>query len=158
VNAAYFADWLARALALASYSAGLGGALGVGFVMVFWCALRPGTATVVGTGLVALAGIGVGAHGALCAGQWVLGGSALFWGAVFVAFSLRGARTLEPAFFVARASAPPPRASAAGGPYRSHAALPRPSAARPSALWSRSLIGLYASAVVAALLVARLAS
>jgi len=177
VDAAFFAEWTRRALELACYSAGIGGALALALVMVVWCAVRPGATTVVGAGVVALGVLGAGAVGARHDGHALAAAVVLFWGAVFVALSLRGAKRLEPAFVVAlRASRELSRIPAStsarlssAGPYRSQdgigddarrslrvtrtAALPA-----TSALWSRTMITVYASAVLAVLVGARFAS
>lgn len=174
VDIEFIASLVRQAFALAFYSAGIGGALGVLFVMVLWCALRPGTSTVIGTGLVALAVLGAGAHGAVHGGHSFAGGVVFFWGAVFVALSLRGAKTLEPAFFTAlreahaRARLPVlvaalhSHSESSAGPYRRPGqlvdAMRRETSSplggrrqRPDVLWSRALVALYASAVTGVL-------
>jgi hypothetical protein len=177
VDVAFFAEWTRRAFELACYSAGIGGALALATVMIVWCALRPGTSTVIGTGVVALGVLGAGAAGARSDGHALAAALLLGGGAVFVALSLRGAKRLEPAFLVARrvarAAASMPATTrtrvASGGPYRSQDGLADDArrslrvahaAAMPatSALWSRTLMTLYASAVLAVLVGAGLAS
>lgn len=177
VDVAFFAEWTRRAFECASYSAGIGGALALATVIVVWCAVRPGTTTVVGTGVVALGVLGAGAAGARNDGHALAAVLLLGWGAVFVALSLRGAKRLEPAFLLARrasrAAASVPvttlARSSSGGPYRSQdgigddarrslrvahaAALPA-----TSAFWSRTMTTLYACAVLAVLACAGLAS
>jgi len=178
VDVAFFVEWTRRALELACYSAGIGAALAIATVMVVWCAVRPGATTVVGTGVVALGVLGAGAAGARHDGYALLAALVLFWGAVFVALSLRGAKRLEPAFLVAmrasresaRVPAMPLARVSIGGPYRSRDDLAddarrslrvaHTAAALPatSALWSRTMMTIYASAVLAVLVGARFAS
>ena len=171
----YFAEWIRQAFSLALYSAGLGGLLGVSFVIVVWCALRPGKTTVVGTGLVALAVVATGAFAALHTGHSFLGGVTMFWGALFVWLSLRGAKTLEPAFVTrfcdARAAAgrralcePTLVAAADAGPYRSQRGIAedtrlalRVTSSHAAHAWSRALVAGYACAVLAVLLAVRFA-
>lgn len=177
MDAAFFAEWTRRALELACYSAGIGSALALATVMVVWCAVRPGATTVIGTFVLALGVLAAGAVGTRHDVHALASAVVLFWGAVFVALSLRGAKQLEPAFLAAlRASRELARAlettsarASSGGPYRTQDGLGDAArhslrlahiAALPatSALWSRAMMTVYASAVLAVLVGARLAS